>query len=159
MCVIPSHVKPTADPLAPSPPAPRSHAWYREQQKIRRPRSSLNHGIDRWENSGGRKGSTTWPADKPRLRCQYGKVTREGRGPLKYHEYTFIQPHESGGSNRHLPAELLQRHLYMVLPAGQGSGAQRHSSNSTQSRKAEEYKARSPPPRVADIATVPQQQC
>jgi hypothetical protein len=109
----------------PHAPACRSFGVFREQAKVRRPRSSLAQGIDRWENSGGRKGSTVWPAENPRLRCQYGKVTRDGRGPLKYHEYTFIQPHEPGAPNRHLTPELLQRHLYMVLPAGQASGLQR----------------------------------
>eukprot|EP01043_Picozoa_sp_COSAG02_P026960 COSAG02_NODE_1568_length_11897_cov_632.076454_11_plen_585_part_00 len=106
-----------------------SFGVFREQTKVRRPRSSLAHGIDRWENSGGRKGSTVWPADAPRLRCQYGKVTRDGRPPLKYHEYTFIQPQEPGDPNSHLPPMVLQRHLYMVLTAaGRKDMSQKRSS-------------------------------
>ena len=98
---------------------------FMEVTKVRRPRSSLLQGIDRWENSGGRKGSTTWPSEKPRLRCQYGKVTREGRSPLKYNEYTFIHPWEGDGVNQDLTSEVLQRHMYVVMPAGTATGGQR----------------------------------
>ena len=98
---------------------------FMEVTKVRRPRSSLLQGIDRWENSGGRKGSTTWPSEKPRLRCQYGKVTREGRSPLKYNEYTFIHPWEGDGVNQDLASEVLQRHMYVVMPAGTATGGQR----------------------------------
>ena len=128
-----------------------SFGVFREQTKVRRPRSSLAHGIDRWENSGGRKGSTVWPADAPRLRCQYGKVTRDGRPPLKYHEYTFIHPqHEPSAPNTHLPPLMLQRHLYMVLPTAQSVAG---SSHRTGGRKDHTAHKRSPVNGEANSAT------
>ena len=135
-----------------------SFGVFREQTKVRRPRSSLAHGIDRWENSGGRKGSTVWPADAPRLRCQYGKVTRDGRPPLKYHEYTFIHPQEPGAPNTHLSPQLLQRHLYMVLPTGQSVGGSHRTGgrkeHTAQKRSAVNDEAKSATPSM----TTPQQQ-
>lgn len=59
---------------------------FREETPTRREKQS-----DRWQNSGGKKGSTLWPADHPRIRCQYGKVSRGSGEPLRYHAYTYIK--------------------------------------------------------------------
>eukprot|EP01043_Picozoa_sp_COSAG02_P057629 COSAG02_NODE_7031_length_3219_cov_1.591987_3_plen_562_part_00 len=59
---------------------------FREETTLRR----MKNG-DRWQNSGGMKGSTVWPPDHPRFRCQYGKVDRQCGAPLRYHAYAYIK--------------------------------------------------------------------
>ena len=54
---------------------------FREDIKVRR---EYAPGRDKWQNSGGKKGSTVWPAgEDARVRCQYGKITRQGQAPLR----------------------------------------------------------------------------
>ena len=64
----------------PRPPAiADDRGVFREDAVVRRQRGV---GVDKWHNSGGRKGSTVWPRgddEVARLRCQYGTVKREGR--------------------------------------------------------------------------------
>ena len=64
---------------------PGSKAIFRESPKIRR-HATKNSRLDKWVNSGGKRGSTLWPLDKPRIRCKYGKVvSRSGRPDVTCH--------------------------------------------------------------------------
>eukprot|EP01043_Picozoa_sp_COSAG02_P054422 COSAG02_NODE_6160_length_3756_cov_752.237080_1_plen_768_part_10 len=78
-------------------------------------RRGLGTGADKWENSGGKKGSTMWPVgDKPaRLRRQYGKVIRSGQEPLRFQLFTIIEP---PGEPSPVDTASAQRRLYIVIP-------------------------------------------
>ena len=80
---------------------------FREAPKQRRP---YNIGRDKWQNSGGKKGSTLWTAntDVGIMRCCYGKVTRVHGDDLRYHEYSFTPESKE-------PAHVLDRRLFVCL--------------------------------------------
>lgn len=80
---------------------------FREAPKVRRP---FAVGRNKWQNSGGKKGSTVWVSDtgKNIMRCSYGKVQRAHGPDLRYQEYTFTDDSEE-------PAHLRQRTLYVVV--------------------------------------------
>ena len=100
---------------------------FREGIKVRRMHRT---GRDKWQNSGGKKGSTVWPfGEECRLRCQYGKITREGLPPLRYQQYVFIPGKSNFGDHE---AEYLQRRLYVVVPvSGPHRPREQTSTNKT----------------------------
>ena len=84
---------------------------FRESPKIsRRP---LGREVDKWQNSGGKKGSTVSPDGL--YRCRYGTVTATAGGATdearKYVEVSFID-----GTQLNLPAETRNRVVFQVLP-------------------------------------------
>lgn len=90
---------------------------FRESPKVsRRP---LGREVDKWQNSGGKKGSTLSPDGN--FRCRYGTVTSiSGSGveeSRKYVEVSFVE-----GTQLFLPESTRNRVVFQVLPQRRDSG-------------------------------------
>lgn len=87
-------------------------ALFQECPKRKRPKASKNN--DRWQNSGGKKGSTFSPDGV--MRCRHGSLTNEEYGTnLKYLEVSLnvdtLEPRFSA------PLGIQRRKVFQVLPA------------------------------------------
>jgi len=103
--------------------APRPHrlssvpasvpAVFRENGLQRRT-ATLGADLDKWTNSGGKKGSSEWPVGEegpPRIRCQYGRILRVREVNLRYQMYTFIDAPPRSGLDRQ------SRRLFVISAA------------------------------------------
>jgi hypothetical protein len=86
---------------------------FREAPKVRRP---FHRNGDKWQNSGGKKGSTVWTAKDTSheiMRCSYGKIKRVAGPDLRYHEYSFTK----GAAEAAEASHLLDRRLFVCVPS------------------------------------------
>jgi hypothetical protein len=93
----------------------RDRGVFREDVKVRRVGGPT---MDKWQPSGGVKGSTVWPMDdaEPRIRCQYGRIVRDDQKAARFQLYTFIRP-EGKGRGTLKDMERSTRRLFVVSPA------------------------------------------
>ena len=78
---------------------PVHHQVYFEKKKSRRRSSNSSSPADRWNTSGGLKGSTVWPSTgQPRVRRRYGRVTTRqtvlGSPGLRFVMYSLLRKEE-----------------------------------------------------------------